>query len=777
MMFLLSLPCYAQGSAVGGSAITYREFLNDLVSKEHYLDDALLNLKTASDKLGSEKFKRVYADFVSRNGGYTEISILNYGYRDGAEGGFFNFQDKDEYDRFKEYARFYNIRGVLNIYRKSLLEGLSPEQKKDLLQRELLSATRSYQVSDYNTARIQFEDIYENYSGIYRNLDDVLFLQAESNFGARFYTEARGLYEKLIKEYPSSKQVNASVHKILFMDYVYDNANRFRKDYDRYALDLAVKDEFYNKIQILAATIEYQNSEPARAIDILNQIPSDSKQRRLIEYALGAIYNAMGDVNAADSCFKRVVNMPVWPWDTKMDSYIKNSALVQLGHTKYLKGNKVMDEARKIFAAGDTKAAYAVRKKAIAQYEDAERQFNQVSKGYQERELADLGRAWVKFKERNYDEAQQEIDVFLRSNRTSENLYQALFLSGYVTQKKNPTEPEFALRDYYFVYNGMAANSFLDRFFAQKRLFREQKMNTEALIVTSTVPEEVTAATDLRDAQAQILSLLSFDRKSVALTEKSLIPADRQGDLDSRQKRLVAVREELSSKGLPALATIADRSQASLAEMLKLAVEPISDEVRLFAEHAPVIFAAEVTDYRRAIEEYKRSVKGEFDESQNRLTTLAGRDKDSDPKAALLGSYYINNATLLRNQSNALEVLLYERNFYNSGNTVEKAGTMAQYAFSGLIYNEISNRRAQVETYQRIVDIFKRAAKKKSEQLAFFLKELEAYGPDGAAVLTEADKLQKEFDDVYNDFRKAFFIGTDYLKFGDRAKQGTLVLP
>lgn len=755
------------------SNISYREFVNDLIAKERYIDYALVDLKKAADLRGQESFRRFYAEYTNRNGAFAEIRADQFGYKGGAEGDYFNFTNKEDYDRFKEYLRFYNIRGSLNAYRQSIIEGATPEQRTDYFRRELLSATKSYEIGDYLTSRFQFEDIYKNYSRYFSNLDDVLLLQGESSFGARYYAEAREAYEKILKNHPNSKSTSAAVYKILFMDYVYDQAPQFRRDYSRYLNRATEKDENLYKSYLIAATVEYQNKEYARAIELLGEVPETVKFRRIADYATGTFYVAMDSIDLAEKSFKRVADATVWPWDTKQDNYIKNSALVQTGHIYYMRGNRIMTEARRIFAEGETKKAIEMRQTAIVAYETAERYYGGVSKGYEERELADLGRAWAKFKERNYNEAQIEIDDFLRRNRTSNNLYQALFLSGYITQKKNPTDPEFALRDYYFVYNGMAANEFLDKFYSQKRLFRDQKLKVETAVLYPASPEEAAAAAELRDLQNQTLSSLAFDKKTIAITERSLISDDRRAELLAKQQQLVAQRETLTGKGLTNLARYADKSQLALGEMLKLVVDPISDEVRLFAEHAPVIFAGEVSDYAQAIEEYKRAVQVEFNEAQKQVKSGESLEPTTDARQQLLASYYRNNASLFRNQSNAILTLLYERNFYDN-KTVERAGSMAQYAFSGLVYSEISNRRAQVENYKRIVDIFKRATKKKTEQMQFYLAELEkTMSMSGGKVLTKADVLQKEFDDIYNDFRKAFFIGVDTPKQVSQQQQGT----
>jgi hypothetical protein len=44
-------------------------------------------------------------------------------------------------------------------------------------------------------------------------------------------------------------------------------------------------------------------------------------------------------------------------------------------------------------------------------------------------------------------------------------------------------------------------------------------------------------------------------------------------------------------------------------------------------------------------------------------------------------------------------------------------------------------------------------------------------------VVTKADLLQKEFEEVLSDFRRAFFLGTDYLKLSRQSEQKKVVMP
>jgi oligoribonuclease NrnB/cAMP/cGMP phosphodiesterase (DHH superfamily) len=83
-----------------------------------------------------------------------------------------------------------------------------------------------------------------------------------------------------------------------------------------------------------------------------------------------------------------------------------------------------------------------------------------------------------------------------------------------------------------------------------------------------------------------------------------------------------------------------------------------------------------------------------------------------------------------------------------------------------------------VKGYEKAVNYFKSAIRKKINQLELFLEQIkkEEQGTT-IVVVTKADLLQKEFEEVLSDFRRAFFVGTDYLKLSRQSEQKKVLMP
>jgi len=117
-----------------------------------------------------------------------------------------------------------------------------------------------------------------------------------------------------------------------------------------------------------------------------------------------------------------------------------------------------------------------------------------VSRNSPDKDLAELGRLWTQLKSGKYTEVRAEIDDYFKRFRTSENLYQAMFLAGYMTQAKYPQDPNVASKDYNFVFNGYTALQYVEKFLAKKAQLRQQLLNVQLIAAASANPSEPTQA-------------------------------------------------------------------------------------------------------------------------------------------------------------------------------------------------------------------------------------------------------------------------------------------
>lgn len=866
--------------------ISDSEFLNDLLAKDRYLALAYENLERLSHDFSQSPptIERLRA-----------IRIEGFGHLEGQQGEFHNFRTKAEYERFYQFARYQAVRNELNAYRKSLLAAAPRATLEKALRLDLKSAMQRYEKGDYMTARLYFEDIYETYSPYFRNLDDVLYLQAESNFAIKAFVEAKKLYEQLLVEFPASQYASNAVQRILFISYVYDDYRQFQKDFRKYKPYLRLEQESDFRAYLLAGTMEYRNQQYARAIELFAQIPDRSEHKPMADFAAGLAHLALEEMQEAEAKFRKIVSYAYLPWDTKLTS-VRNAAAIQLAHLHYKRGSRFLDEARR-FYTGDEKerakadstlqaelrqqpheqqiAAYqrqlieilkkieiqdtsvlnlarrlegeltavstseqelrqfnealrenvqnldaaqagieriraelmaaqeegrlaaeqiarmrdklaraqrevlfqrfnAYRNFALAEFALAERYFNEVSRGNPDRDLAELGMLWVKCKSGQYREAKQEIESYFRKFRTSENLYQAMFLAGYITQAKYPEDPRYALKDYNFVYNGWTALQYIEKFLAKKALLRQQLLIAQTVEAASDEPAVVAAAKDIGNAIAKAIELLKFDRRAIVGSETGLVADERRPALEDLASKLSAA----SNAGNSTLRDAASNASQAIRQILELATQSVSNETRLFLTHAPLLVSSELSDYRKNLEFYKKASREEIARAEEMIARLQpAAISAGDQRQQLLSSYYLNNAKTVRTLASAMLTALHQKEFFGE-ETVERAGTVAQYAFSALTYDEVKKRREQVRSFERVVNMLKASVRKKISQLELFLEQAkkEEEGTT-VVVVTKADLLQKEFEEVLNDFRRAFFIGTEYLLLNKQGEQKKVLLP
>jgi hypothetical protein len=415
------------------------------------------------------------------------------------------------------------------------------------------------------------------------------------------------------------------------------------------------------------------------------------------------------------------------------------------------------------------------KKFAQLEYAKAEELFEKVDRGYVGKDIARTGTLWAKFRQNRQREVEKDIEQYARNFRSSENLYETMFLSGYMKHIKDPTDADMIMKEYDFVYNGMMAFDFADKFLEQRSILRQQKTLTEAIVSTSNNPTEIQLGAKLSVLQESALKLLVLDRAAITKAKNSLLPDERKALLRNRLEEIKQVRTAIPAT-FKNLVSAAEKTQQAVEKLLKMSVQTLSDEQHLFAKHAPTLIAGEKADYQRDIEFYKKVAREEFLRADRQAKAMQTAVTGNDPRKKLLYAFYADNANLQKNQSNTVETILAQREFFGT-RIIERTGISAQYALNSLMYNEIQKSRAQIANYERIVGTFRNAVKRKIGQLEFYLSQIDMESTGETKAITRADILQQEFDSNIKDFRKAFFIGTDYLKLSNIKEQKNIQVP
>jgi hypothetical protein len=865
--------------------VSDQEFLNDLLAKDRYL------------ALAYENLERIAADFQKEPPTIERlraIRIEGFGHLEGEQGAFHNFKTKAEYERFYQFARYQSVRNELNAFRRSLFAVAPRSVLEKALRLDLRSATQRYEKGDYPTARLYFEDIYETYSPYFRNLDDVLYLQAESNFGMKAFVEAKKLYEQLLMTFPTSQYALQAVQRVLFISYVYDDARQFQRDFRKYKPFIKLESEQDFNILLLAGTVDYRNQQYGRAIENFAQIPDRAEVKPMADFGAGLAHLALNEINEAEKKFRKILERSYLPWDTKFRE-VRNAAAIQMAHIYYKRGTKFLDEARRFYTGNETERVKAdsalqselreqlagqqvsiyqrqlieilkkielqdtavlslsknlerelssvsaseqelrrfsdllkeraenldaategierirgeltaaqeegrlaaeqiermraklaraqkevlfqrfnlYRNFALVEFAQAEYYFNEVSRNSPDKDLAELGRLWTKLKAGKYTEIRAEIDDYFKRFRMSENLYQAMFLAGYMTQAKYPQDPNYASKDYNFVFNGYTALQYVEKFLAKKAQLRQQLLNVQLIAASSNNPSEVAAATEASNDINRAIDLLKFDRRAIIGSETGLVADERRPALEELANKL----KSASGAGNASLKNATEVAGTAITQILELATQSVTNETRLFLTHAPLLVSSELSDYRKNLEFYKKIAREEIARAEELMLKLQSVANTGESRQQLLNSYYLNTARSVYTTASAILTALHQKEFFGE-ETVERAGTVGQYAFSALTYDEVKKRRDLVKGYEKVVNYFKSSIRKKITQLELFLEQIkkEEQGTS-VVVVTKADLLQKEFEEVLSDFRRAFFLGTDYLKLSRQSEQKKVVMP
>jgi hypothetical protein len=402
------------------------------------------------------------------------------------------------------------------------------------------------------------------------------------------------------------------------------------------------------------------------------------------------------------------------------------------------------------------------RRFAQAQYARAEEFFDDVAKSYTGNDVAKTGLAWSKYRQNRELEARNDIREFTRQYRSSDKMYQMMFLSGYMTHIKDPTDAEKIMKEYDFVYNGVMAFNYADKYFADRSEIRQQKMNTEALIFGSVDGGEIQAAQKLSAAQTAALTVLQIDKNTLRTPENTLLLAASKPAL---QQSLDAVKQvKAQSGGYARVAQSADKTQAALERLLSTSMQTITPEEKVWTKHAPVLVSEKDVDDNRNMPYYRNAAQVEALRANKQLEILDRAATQGDSRRVLVNEFFKDNALRQRNESNAVDVQVAKNEAYG-GRSVERAGSTAQYALASMIYNEIQKNRAQEKVYGSVLGTFKNAIRKKINQLEFYMSQIDKESiSDGTVIFTAGDEKQKEFNDIFNDFRRSFFQGTEFLK-------------
>jgi TolA-binding protein len=339
------------------------------------------------------------------------------------------------------------------FYRQKLRKNANLLQAKRMFQRDLQQALLAYNNGDFQLARLQLQDVLDQYAASYV-LDDVMYYRCESAYALNYLDEALEGYQQLAATYPNSEFTAKGLIKQVYIYYIYGDVTNQVEVFQRL---LIRKNQIYpgtwGIMTYLVGYSQFKSGQFRDALETMRHIGTGTSYYYPSHYLSAACYSNLGDNQSAITIYQQLIEH-ISGSKNPMLNQIKNNALLKLGLI--------------YFEDGQTQLA--------REY------FRQVRMGSDSYDLSLLGNAWAAYQEGKPAEALQKVEELLSDNMISNYIYEARVLAA--SSKELLGQKEAALDDLRQVTNLDKLNSgqpfspvMVDpvQFEKEKMLYREAK--------------------------------------------------------------------------------------------------------------------------------------------------------------------------------------------------------------------------------------------------------------------------------------------------------------
>lgn len=293
------------------------------VSEEMIKLDQLQSSSEINQKIGRSKEQLLTAFGESASGG----EVLYLGHK------------PTIYDLFVEWKKGEQVKYSLRLtdvklVRLNLLKSAGPNDILRMFNEELNLAYTSYNYFDYDVAERLLGDILETYPewGI-RNLDDVYYYRAESNFALDQLLHARAVFEELLSKYPGTSYLPRVYSRLVQINYTLGEPQKTVKYAALYQNIVSANDPDYYDVQFLMAMAYYQLGAYDRTVEALLNIPPDNPYYHLARYFAANAYTDSQLYDEAAQIYLRMIELNETP------PYLHARALYKMGVMEYERGN------------------------------------------------------------------------------------------------------------------------------------------------------------------------------------------------------------------------------------------------------------------------------------------------------------------------------------------------------------------------------------------------------------------------------------------------------
>ena len=301
-------------------------------------------------------------------------------------------------------------------YRMRLRNSADALQAKRMFQRDLQQALQTYNSGDFELARLQLQDLLDNYSNAYV-LDDVMYFRCESGYALNLLDEALEQYQHLVATYPNSEFAAKAMVKMVYIYYIYGDVTRQVDVFQRLLIRRThIFPGTWGIVTYLVGYSQFKSGQFQQALETLEYVDTGSAYYYPAHYLSAACYSNLGNNRSAIQIYQHLIE-EISTSKNPMLNQIRNNALLKLGLIHYENGET----------------------------QTARKYFNCVHATSDSYDLSLLGNAWAAYQEGRPAEALQSVENLLNDNMLSNYIYEAQVLAA--SSKELLGQKEEALRD------------------------------------------------------------------------------------------------------------------------------------------------------------------------------------------------------------------------------------------------------------------------------------------------------------------------------------------
>ncbi|MEJ2636306.1 MAG: tetratricopeptide repeat protein [Calditrichia bacterium] len=239
------------------------------------------------------------------------------------------FEEWKKTDLYQYDARLLDVK----VARNKLIRSGNIQTTQRMFNEQLKYAYTLFNYYEYDQVDRLLEDLVNTYSKAdVKDFDDVYYYWAESDYALGRLMRARGIYKRLLDEYPQSSYLPATYSRLIEISYKLKEPDEVLTYFSNYRNVASPSDKRFYDMHFIAALTLYQESNYSQAVDILMSFPKGNPYYYFAQYMTGIIYAAGQNYDMARNVFETLIQSRETPAD------IHNRAIYKLALISYEQG-------------------------------------------------------------------------------------------------------------------------------------------------------------------------------------------------------------------------------------------------------------------------------------------------------------------------------------------------------------------------------------------------------------------------------------------------------